>query len=84
MLHHSFLRLLIACSFLGCSSFASAQQSPCSNPVFRAFDFWIGHWQVGNDTSTVGYNRVEVILDSCVLLENWRGTSPSRGKSFNH
>lgn len=63
---------------------AWTQSSPCQHPNFRAFDFWIGHWQVGNDTSVAGYNRVDVILDSCVLLENWTGVGPSKGKSFNH
>ncbi|MBX2815107.1 MAG: hypothetical protein KTR24_03885 [Saprospiraceae bacterium] len=63
---------------------SGAQNSPCSQETFRDFDFWIGHWQVGNDSVVAGYSRVDLILDSCVLLENWTGTGPSRGKSFNH
>jgi hypothetical protein len=26
----------------GCTTGAKAQKLPCSNPVYRQFDFWIG------------------------------------------
>lgn len=60
-------------------------QSPCGGDAFRAFDFWIGEWRVETkDGNLAGHNHVKVILDSCVILENWTGAGRSRGKSFNH
>ena len=58
----------------------------------RQFDFWIGDWDVtpfqapgGSNTPLLGTNRVEAILEHCVLMENWMGggPAPSAGKSMN-
>ncbi len=66
-------------------SLASAQQPPtCDAEVHRQFDFWIGDWTVKfPNGKPAGENTIERILDGCVLLENWTGTSGSTGKSFN-
>ena len=58
---------------------------PCSSPEHRQFDFWIGEWEV-EDAKTgeiAGTNRIERILDGCVLRESWEGQSGLRGHSFN-
>ena len=59
---------------------------PCEKyPVFRQFDFWIGNWKVLEPDGTLaGNNKIEVILDGCVIMENWTGAGPNRGKSFNY
>jgi len=63
-------------------------QMPCSKPEFRQFDFWVGEWEAfdlkGNKS---GDSKISIILDSCVILEEWTGT-PNQGftytgKSFN-
>jgi hypothetical protein len=58
---------------------------PCRHdPRYRAFDFWIGSWDVFDPAKNqVGTSRVELILDDCVLLENWQATFGGGGKSFN-
>jgi hypothetical protein len=63
----------------------AAQQPPsCDAEEHRQFDFWIGDWQVTTpDGQPAGTNRIESILNGCVLLENWTGRSGSIGKSFN-
>lgn len=76
------LPLLFATTFAA----AQTQKLPCTtNPVYRQFDFWIGDWEVyGVKGQKAGTSRIELILDSCVILENW--TSPAAGyagKSFN-
>ena len=61
--------------------------SPCnSKPEYRQFDFWIGEWEVTNaDGQFLGMNKIELILDGCVVLENWTSASPNySGKSFNY
>jgi hypothetical protein len=64
----------------------SAQANPCTQfEQYRQLDFWVGNWQV-EDTlgNTVGTSQIEVILDSCVILENWKGVQAVKGKSFNY
>ncbi|WP_020570792.1 hypothetical protein [Neolewinella persica] len=58
---------------------------PCCNEAFRAFDFWVGDWEVVDTSGTiVGENTIEKLENGCVLTEHWRGASGSTGRSFNH
>jgi hypothetical protein len=67
----------------------TAQQKPCSNPVYRQFDFWIGEWEAfGPNGKKAGDSKITLILDSCIILEEWTSTSVNQGlryagKSFN-
>jgi len=64
--------------------FASAQQSGCKNsPEYRQFDFWVGEWNVEANGKQAGTSSVQLILDGCVLFENWSGAKGGNGKSFN-
>lgn len=63
---------------------------PCANdPKFRAFDFWIGEWDVqptGPNRAPIGQGASSVIeaqLDGCVIQENWMPPGGGAGKSFN-
>lgn len=51
----------------------------------RAFDFWIGEWQVfdHNQGFPVGTSKIEKLVGDCVIYENW-ADSQSIGKSFNY
>ncbi|MBX7219210.1 MAG: hypothetical protein K1Y36_04635 [Blastocatellia bacterium] len=62
-----------------------AAPTPCKdNPKCREFDFWVGEWNVmGPNGNQVGTNNIQLILDDCVLLENWVGAKGGTGKSFN-
>jgi hypothetical protein len=64
---------------------ASASPPPCAGAGHREFDFWIGEWDVSRpDGPVVGTNRIESILDGCVLYESWTSTGGgSVGHSFN-
>jgi hypothetical protein len=64
---------------------ADAIAHPCSHlPEYRQLDFWIGEWDVVNTQgqSPAGGSSIQLILDQCVILENWTGGGT--GKSFNH
>ncbi len=67
------------------SSAKSAEPSACSAPEYRQFDFWVGDW----DTFEAGsgakdaHVRVDLILDGCVLHEDYQGTNGSKGESFS-
>jgi hypothetical protein len=67
---------------------------PCrSGPEQQQFNFWIGKWDVfawnpsgPNGSAQLGSNDIEVILERCVLLENWTpagGVPGAGGKSIN-
>jgi hypothetical protein len=62
-----------------------AKQAPaCSAPEFSQFDFWVGDWRVTDEAGSFqGTNRVEKILDGCVVRENWSGAQGMRGHSYN-
>jgi len=77
---------IICISFFTTALFA---QKPCSQPVFRQFDFWIGEWEAfGVKGAKAGDSKISVILDSCVILEEWTSANAQQGliysgKSFN-
>jgi len=64
-------------------------QKPCSLPVFRQFDFWVGEWEAyGPKGNKGGDSKISIILDSCIILEEWTSASMQQGlryagKSFN-
>jgi hypothetical protein len=71
----------------------SAAESPiaasCLSSAHREFDFWVGDWDVFDSGSPIGANstkvaraRVDLILDGCVLREDYQGTDGHRGQSF--
>jgi hypothetical protein len=67
-----------------------AQKSPCtSDSIYRQFDFWIGEWEVyGKNGKKAGDSKIDLILDSCIILENWKSANTVSGvyyagKSFN-
>lgn len=80
------LVLAIAFSFPANLLFA---QKPCSAPAFRHLDFWVGEWEAyGLKGAKAGDSRISIILDSCVVLEEWTSASMQQGlryagKSFN-
>ena len=76
-------------SFLFLCTLLIAQNKPCSNPVYRQFDFWIGDWEAfGTNGKKAGDSKISAILDSCIILEEWISTAVVNGlryagKSFN-
>lgn len=83
-------KIFLCCFFAGLVLYSAAQtsnapKSPCgTNAAYRQFDFWIGEWQVfGLNGKVAGQSRISLILDSCIILEEWMGSSGFTGKSFN-
>jgi hypothetical protein len=66
------------------TSTAAAAQPCRSSEAYRQLDFWVGEWEVhGPKGKTVGTSSVQLILNDCVVFENWTGAGGSTGKSFN-
>jgi hypothetical protein len=62
----------------------------CTGPEFHQLDFWVGEWDLtwparGNTPAGTGTNRVEKILDGCVVQENFStaGPPPFSGRSVS-
>ena len=65
---------------------ANQPVSPCEDDErFRAFDFWIGHWEVsGAKGQVAGTNKIEKAEAGCLLIEHWTGNSGGTGTSMNY
>ena len=77
----------VALAVLSAAVPATAQQpqgKKCDTPEHRQFDFWVGDWEVfdANTGEPAGTNRIELILDNCVIQEHWESAN-SRGESYN-
>ena len=59
--------------------------APCSDDVYRQFDFWIGTWDVYNpQDKLVGTNEITAIHGGCALHEEWTSVRGGGGSSVNY
>ena len=64
---------------------AEDKAHPCVHDArYRAFDFWVGDWDVFSGTQQVGHNRIERQLEGCLIMENWTDAYGNSGKSLNY
>jgi hypothetical protein len=81
-------KLYLLLTFIICAT-AIHSQKPCSDSSHRQFDFWIGKWEAYATTGKLaGTSNVELILDSCIIVENWTSSTMFKGvryagKSYN-
>lgn len=86
MVKYAFFLITVVSSY---SSFSQQNNKPCSNPVYRQFDFWLGEWEAYSPNGKkAGDSKISVILDSCIILEEWTSAAVTQGlryagKSFN-
>ncbi len=62
----------------------SVTAKSCATPDYRQFDFWAGDWDVFDAGGRVKVARakVDLILDGCVLREDYQGSDGHKGQSF--
>jgi hypothetical protein len=81
--------LICGVVFLSTTMAQQQQRLPCSGNIYRQFDFWIGHWEAfSKNNQKAGDSKISVMLDSCVILEEWTSSGNQQGlryagKSFN-
>lgn len=80
--------ILFGTTFLLATGTLAAQTPPrapqdCSSSDHRAFDFWLGEWEVTANGSLAGQNLITSTQGGCILHEHWTGTGGSTGESFN-
>jgi hypothetical protein len=60
--------------------------APCVAAEYRAFDFWVGEWDVfpaGQD-KPVATSSIEVMFGGCAIRETWKPINGAGGGSFSH
>jgi hypothetical protein len=79
MLKHLAILALTALSVSGAMG-----ASPCEASEHRAFDFWLGEWQVRTpDGKLAGVNRISSEYNGCVLHERYDTRRGYSGESLN-
>jgi hypothetical protein len=60
-------------------------RTPCTSGPYRQFDFWVGSWVVMNAQTGVvsATNRIDIDLDGCAVIENWKPDNGFWGRSLN-
>ncbi len=83
----SFLKsALLGAMALGVSAQSPAQSPPppCTAAEHRAFDFWVGEWNVhGANGKLAGTNSIKREIGGCVLHERYDTGRGYSGESFN-
>lgn len=87
-----FRALVLCVSMLATTSQAQTpqRQTPCADAAYRAFDFWLGTWEVfgidaqGKVGAKAGTNVITSQEQGCLILEQWTGISGGTGQSYNY
>lgn len=78
-----FILLAVAASPL----LAAGHASPaCGAPTYRQFDFFVGDWDTYDAQApdkVIARNTVKVILDGCVIHEDYRQNDGLHGESYS-
>lgn len=77
------IKLILAVFFMFVISAAFCEERDCRTmQEYRLLDFWLGDWDVFVGNQKVGTNKIEPILNSCAVIENWKDATGAEGKSF--
>jgi hypothetical protein len=79
--------LVLALSWPAAATAQQSQRPSCERlEAHRAFDFWVGTWDVVVNDSTqapAGTNTISPIHNGCLLTEQWESVSGGTGSSVN-
>jgi hypothetical protein len=63
---------------------AESQVPACTSDAHRAFDFWLGSWEVRRPDGTVaGHNTIRRLMGGCALHERYTTPTGYEGESLN-
>lgn len=55
----------------------------CAAPTHRAFDYWVGEWEVLDSTGTkLGESSITQVSGGCAIAEHWRPVMGREGRSL--
>ncbi len=76
-----------AAAFFSLAAVPAATQTappPCQEEIYRAFDFWLGTWDVADTAgNAAGVNVISSQENGCLVLEEWTNVAGSTGQSYN-
>jgi hypothetical protein len=81
-----FLSLLLIAGAPAAAQAPAAPPSPaCASAAHRAFDFWVGRWDVyRTDTDAlIAHSLIERMYDGCAIRENWMPHGRAGGGSLS-
>ena len=62
----------------------NAGPAACEGGAYRAFDFWLGRWEVRTaDGALAGHNEIIREHAGCLLVERWQSALGGAGSSLN-
>ena len=74
----------IAALMMSSGAMAQPQAPACTDDIYRAFDFWLGEWEVFDiNGDKAGDNRITSQENGCLLLEEWTSAQGVTGQSYN-
>lgn len=80
----SMRRCLAVLALTGIAASGAMGASRCEASEHRAFDFWLGEWQVRTpDGKLAGVNRISSEYNGCVLHERYDTSRGYSGESLN-
>ncbi len=80
----SIRKYVVFLAFTALSGTNTMAASPCEASEHRAFDFWLGEWQVRTpDGKLAGVNRITSEYNGCVLHERYDTGRGYSGESLN-
>ena len=79
------IALVLAASMQAAAPASPASPPACATSDHRAFDFWVGRWDVfRTDTNAlVAHSVVELMYDGCALRESWMPHGRAGGGSLS-
>jgi hypothetical protein len=83
------IAVLLITLFAAQGTWSQTGKIPCNDSIYHQFDFWVGEWDVfGLNGKKAGDSRIERILGTCIIEENWKSAAINQGfqyegKSFN-
>ncbi len=75
-------------ALLAAPASAAKRSKACSAPEYRQFDFFAGDWdtydlQASEPSTPIARNTVDIILDGCVIHEDYRQNDGLHGESYS-
>lgn len=82
------MSLMLAILLAGQQAAATPAQTPplpCTEPEYRAFDFWVGEWQVSQagKPDVIAHSRIEKVSSGCAISESWMPLQGGGGRSLS-
>lgn len=85
MKHIMIIAAAILALLIAQSSYAQPPFDCMNSEAHRAFDFWLGEWEVHDPNGAPqGHNQITSVQNGCAIEEHWKSVSGGTGQSINY